>query len=221
MVGPTPSRHADRLPAALLAYAIALAAFLLVPPYLKASVGPPQAFTLQEAVDLLTPVVVIPLAWLVFDLAGGFGRRGIVAFLVIAAVWVEGHGIHLVGECRRRRVLPRRGRGVLPDGAGRAEPLARRDAGPLGVARGVGRALDPGACRGDARAGDRRAPHPRDRRRGRPRPRRNVLLRLRGGRDDAARNPGVDPDPRMERASRATRARSATPSSPSSSPRRS
>ena len=52
--GPDPPRYASRLPAALLSYSIALAAFLIVPPYLKASVGPPQAFTLQEAADLLT-----------------------------------------------------------------------------------------------------------------------------------------------------------------------
>ena len=98
MVGSLLSRRSDRLPAALLAYAIALAAFLLVPPYLKDSVGPPRAFTLQEAADLLTPLVVIPLAWLVFDLAGGFGRRGLAAFLVIGALWVEGQGIHLAAN---------------------------------------------------------------------------------------------------------------------------
>ena len=96
--GPVSSRRTDRLPAALLAYAVALAAFLIVPPYLKASIGPPQAFTLQEAADLLTPLVVIPLAWLVFDLAGGLGRRGLVAFLVVAALWVEGQGIHLAAN---------------------------------------------------------------------------------------------------------------------------
>jgi len=98
VVGPERSRRAERLPAALLAYSFALAALLLIPPYLKASVGPPQAFTLQEAADLLTPLVVIPLAWLVFDLAGGLGRRGLVAFLVIAALWVEGQGIHLAAN---------------------------------------------------------------------------------------------------------------------------
>ena len=92
------ARRADRLPAALLAYALALAAFLLVPPYLKASVGPPRAFTLQEAADLLTPLVIVPLAWIVFDLAGGLGRRGMVAFLVVAALWVEGQGIHLAAN---------------------------------------------------------------------------------------------------------------------------
>ena len=98
MTGLTPSSPTGRLPAALLAYAAVLAAFLLVPPFLKASVGPPQAFTLQEAADLLTPLVVIPLAWLVFDLSGGLGRRGLVAFLVIAALWVEGQGIHLAAN---------------------------------------------------------------------------------------------------------------------------
>jgi len=92
------THHEDRLPAALLAYSVALAAFLLVPPYLKAPLGPPQAFTSQEAADLLTPLVVIPLAWLVFDLAGGLGRRGLVAFLVLAALWVEGQGIHLAAN---------------------------------------------------------------------------------------------------------------------------
>jgi hypothetical protein len=92
------TRPADRLSAALLVYAMALAAFLLVPPYLRASVGPPQEFTLQEAADLFTPLVVIPLAWLVLDLAGGLGRRGFVAFLVVAALWVEGQGIHLAAN---------------------------------------------------------------------------------------------------------------------------
>lgn len=82
----------------LVAYAAALAGFLLVPPYLKGSVGPAHAFTWQEAADLLTPLVVIPLAWLVLDLTGGQGRRWLVGFLVIAALWVEGQGIHLAAN---------------------------------------------------------------------------------------------------------------------------
>jgi hypothetical protein len=88
-------RRAQHLPLALLAYAIALAVFLLVPPLLGGTVGPPTGFTRQEAADLFTPLVVLLLAWLVLDLAGGPGRRGMLAFIVIAIVWVEGHGIHL------------------------------------------------------------------------------------------------------------------------------
>ena len=88
----------DRLPLALLAYAFALALFLVVPPFLKTSVGPPVGFTLQEAVDLFTPLVAIPLAWLVVVLAGGVGRLGTFTFLVLAAAWVEGQGIHLAAN---------------------------------------------------------------------------------------------------------------------------
>ena len=94
----TAERRAERLPLALLAYAVALALFLLVPPLLKTSVGPPKWFTLQEAVDLFTPLVVLPLAWVVLDRAGDLGRHGIVAFVLIAIVWVEGHGIHLAAN---------------------------------------------------------------------------------------------------------------------------
>ena len=75
-----------------------MAVLLLVPGFLRAPVGPPEGFTLQEAVDLLTPLVVIPLAWLVLSLAGGPGRGGMIAFLVVAALWVEGQGIHLAAN---------------------------------------------------------------------------------------------------------------------------
>jgi len=91
-------RRANRLPAALLAYALALALFLILPPYLRASVGPPAWLTGQEAADLLTPVVVIPLAWLVLDLTGRLERRVLVAFLLVAIVWVEGQAIHLAAN---------------------------------------------------------------------------------------------------------------------------
>ena len=91
-------RRADRIPLGLLSYAVALALFLLVPPLLKSTVGPPQGFTLQEAADLFTPVVVLPLAWAVLELAGGLSRRGTVVFLLLAIVWVEGHGIHLAAN---------------------------------------------------------------------------------------------------------------------------
>jgi hypothetical protein len=87
--------RARRLPVALFAYAAALALFLLVPPVLHATVGPPGGFTAQEAVDLFTPIVVLPLAWWILDCLGGLSRRELLVFLVIAIVWVEGQAIHL------------------------------------------------------------------------------------------------------------------------------
>jgi hypothetical protein len=106
MAGAGPSQRTDRLPRALLGYAVALAVLTLLPPFLTASVGPPAGFTLQEAADLLTPLIVIPLAWYVFDLAGGLGRIGLVAFLVIAAVWIEGQAIHLAANAIGDAVPP-------------------------------------------------------------------------------------------------------------------
>lgn len=97
MAGTGSSRRVG-LPAALLAYSVALAAFLLIPPLLTAPVGPPRGFTLQEATDLVAPLVIVPLLWLVFDAAGGLGRIGNVLFLVGAAAWVEAHGIHLAAN---------------------------------------------------------------------------------------------------------------------------
>ncbi len=137
-------RDARHLPVALFAYAVALAAFLLIPPYLRASVGPVDGFTLQEAADLLTPVVVIPLAWLVIDLTGGLGRRATLLFLAIAAVWIEGQGIHLaansVGDAADSSAA------FYATSPRRAGPLARRGAEPLDVARRMGGPVpaDPG-----------------------------------------------------------------------------
>jgi hypothetical protein len=87
--------RARRLPLALFFYAAALAIFLLVPPVLKASIGPPEGFTAQELVDLFTALVVLPLAWWVLDCLGGLSRRELLVFLLIAIVWVEGQAIHL------------------------------------------------------------------------------------------------------------------------------
>jgi hypothetical protein len=90
--------RSKRLPGALLTYSAALAVFLLVPPNLHPTAGPPIWFTFQEAVDLLTPVVVIPLAWFVLDCCGVIRGRTLVAFLIIAAVWIEAQGIHLAAN---------------------------------------------------------------------------------------------------------------------------
>ena len=97
MSGSTTVRRGE-LPAALFVYSAALAFFLLVPPFLTAGVGPPAGFTWQEALDIVAPLVVLPLAWLAFDAAGGLGRAGNVLFIVAAAAWVEAHGIHLASN---------------------------------------------------------------------------------------------------------------------------
>jgi hypothetical protein len=87
-----------RLPQTLLAYALALAVFLLIPPTIKATVGPPEAFTGQELVDLFTPVVVLPIAWLVLTSSGTVTRSAAAIFVAIAGLWAGGQGIHLAAN---------------------------------------------------------------------------------------------------------------------------
>lgn len=51
----------------------------------------------QDVLDLLTPLVLIPIYWLMFR-RGSHGRSSVsadIAFMVFAGVWVLGHGLHL------------------------------------------------------------------------------------------------------------------------------
>lgn len=53
-----------------------------------------------DILDLVTPLVLIPLYWSLFR-AGGEGAPGraeTVSFLVLAALWVEGQGMHLAAN---------------------------------------------------------------------------------------------------------------------------
>jgi hypothetical protein len=86
------------LPRALLAYSVAIAVFLLLPPTIKSTVGPPAAFTGQELFDLFTPVVVLPTAWLVLRSGGAPDRSAAVAFAAIAGLWAGAQGIHLAAN---------------------------------------------------------------------------------------------------------------------------
>jgi hypothetical protein len=54
----------------------------------------------QDALDLLTPLVLIPVYWLLFKAAaqGNSDQAEEIAFMVLAAVWVLGHGMHLAAN---------------------------------------------------------------------------------------------------------------------------
>lgn len=51
----------------------------------------------QDALDLLTPLVLIPIYWLLFKFAASKTPRlnEEIAFMVLAALWVAGQGMHL------------------------------------------------------------------------------------------------------------------------------
>jgi hypothetical protein len=78
-------------------FALAFAAFIILPGLLG---QPFPAYPLAhwaDALDLFTPLVLIPLYGLLYyELTGGKGAN--VAFLLLAALWVEGQGMHLAAN---------------------------------------------------------------------------------------------------------------------------
>jgi hypothetical protein len=87
----------ERLSRLTLAFAVAYAVFIVGPAFLSAQFGPYPLIKVGDVFDLLTPLVILPLYWLLYqvrrDSAPGTGES--VAFLIAAALWVAGQGLHL------------------------------------------------------------------------------------------------------------------------------
>ena len=82
-----------------LTFAIAFIVLFLAPPFLPYRFDPYPLINWADVVDLLTPLILIPLYWLL-ALQVGMPRSvpWVVTFLALAAAWVEGHGIHLAAN---------------------------------------------------------------------------------------------------------------------------
>lgn len=82
-----------------LLFAIAFIVLFLAPPLLPYTFPPYPLIHWADVVDLVTPLVLIPLYWLLFVRCPAPATvPWTLAFLVLAAAWVEGHGIHLVAN---------------------------------------------------------------------------------------------------------------------------
>lgn len=92
-------KHLSRL---TLIFAAAFAFFLLAPPFLSQQFGPYPSMKNGDVLDLLTPVVLMPLYWLLFLVKRKDEARPSlaeqIAFTALAAVWVLGQGMHLAAN---------------------------------------------------------------------------------------------------------------------------
>ena len=81
----------------ILAFALAFSAFIIMPALLGKPFPPYPLLHWADIFDLFTPLVIIPLYWLVFrdTTRAARGITSTIAFLVLASLWVEGHGMHL------------------------------------------------------------------------------------------------------------------------------
>ncbi|TFH31784.1 MAG: hypothetical protein E4G99_13570 [Anaerolineales bacterium] len=84
----------------ILAFAIAFAVFILIPPLL----GQPFLLYPQmhwaDVFDIFTPLVLIPLYWLLFTYSGDVRRSKsqFIVFLLLTGLWVEGQAMHLAAN---------------------------------------------------------------------------------------------------------------------------
>lgn len=86
-----------RLSLLILVFSILFAFFLISPGMLNIPFGPYPLMHVADVLDLLTPIVLIPIYYLL--LYYGSAERPVlgttIIFLVFAAIWVEGQGMHL------------------------------------------------------------------------------------------------------------------------------
>jgi hypothetical protein len=87
-------------PALILIFAVAFTVFILVPPFLGQPFPAYSSIHWADVFDLFTPLVLIPLYWLIFTNSGRLNRRLslVIWFLIFSAVWVLGQGMHLAAN---------------------------------------------------------------------------------------------------------------------------
>ncbi len=86
-----------RLSKLILAFAILFAVFIVLPGLISNQFAPYELLKNGDILDLFTPLVLIPLYWLLFQITPDKkpSQGEVIAFLVLAAMWIEGQGMHL------------------------------------------------------------------------------------------------------------------------------
>jgi hypothetical protein len=89
-----------RLSLLILVFAILSLIFFILLIFLRIPFPLYPLMSYQDAIDLLTPLILIPIYWLLFKHttkdASKTGEE--LAFMVLASLWVLGHGIHLAAN---------------------------------------------------------------------------------------------------------------------------
>ena len=83
-----------------LVFAVLFAFFLIAPACRNGPFGAYPLLRVGNILDLLTPLVLIPVYWLLFQVAPDrrIADRETLVFLVLAGLWVMGHSTHLAAN---------------------------------------------------------------------------------------------------------------------------
>lgn len=91
-----------RLSVTIFVFSVGLAACLLLVPIVGRPSFPPYPdMQWQDVLDLAVPLVMAPLYWLLvrqYRTAPALDRAELLAFLVLLAVWIDAHGMHLAAN---------------------------------------------------------------------------------------------------------------------------
>jgi hypothetical protein len=85
-----------KLSITVLVFSIAFAIFIMGPPLLGIEFGPYPLMQIADVLDLFTPLVLLPLYWLLFRLDGKPATISEnLLFMIFIAFWALGQGMHL------------------------------------------------------------------------------------------------------------------------------
>lgn len=86
-----------RLSHLTLLFSILFAVLIISPAFLNRQFGPYPLMKVGDVIDLFTPLILIPLYWVLFQVSEEKtpSPAETIVFLVLAAFWVEGQGMHL------------------------------------------------------------------------------------------------------------------------------
>ena len=88
-----------RLSALILVFTIVFTIFLIGPPFLGQPFAWYPLMNVSEVFDVFTPLVLIPIYWLLYrSVQPNPTRSGIITFLIFAALWTQGQGMHLAAN---------------------------------------------------------------------------------------------------------------------------
>lgn len=104
-----------RLSPLTLVFAILSLTFFLLLIFLRIPFPPYPLMSWQDAIDVLTPLVLIPVYWMMFKgvTRGKAGLADEIAFMMMSAFWVLGQGLHLsansinnlIGNLAKKQVI--------------------------------------------------------------------------------------------------------------------
>lgn len=86
-----------RLSRLALLFACFFAILIMLPAFLSTQFGPYPLMKQGDVLDIVTPIILIPLYWLLFQLKRDqLPKQGsMLLFMALAAMWAEGQGMHL------------------------------------------------------------------------------------------------------------------------------